>query len=49
MRQLPEYRVYLTGPLHMRLFGCIGCLVVIFVVGGMIGVLLFGWKFLLGQ
>lgn len=46
--QLPEYRVYINGPPHMRAFGCVGCLVAIFVLGGIIGVLLFGWKTLLG-
>jgi hypothetical protein len=48
MNQLPQYRVYFTGPPHMRLFGCAGCLFAIFAGGGIIGLLLLGWKFLLG-
>ncbi|MGB8366505.1 MAG: hypothetical protein ACLQUZ_12290 [Rhizomicrobium sp.] len=48
MGQFPEYRVYFNGPPYMRMFGCMGCLLAIFVAGGMVGVLLFGWKYLLG-
>jgi hypothetical protein len=43
----PQYRVYFNGP-RLRGFGCIGCLLVIFVLGGILGILLAGWKFLLG-
>jgi hypothetical protein len=32
-----------------RSMGCVGCLVALFVVGGIMGVLLFGWKTLLGM
>jgi len=48
MRQLPEYRVYINGPPLMRMFGCAGCLAAIFAGGGVIGLLLMGWRFLLG-
>ena len=46
--QLPRTRVYFTPPSFLRGFGCAGCLAVIFVIGGILGVLLFGWKTLLG-
>jgi hypothetical protein len=49
MAQLPEYRVYLNGPPLMRMFGCAGCLAAIFVGGGALGLLVFGWKMLLGM
>ena len=51
MSQLPdpEYRVYFTPPPAFRAFGCAGCLIAMFVVGGIVGVLLFGWKTLLGM
>jgi hypothetical protein len=48
MAQLPEYRVYFNGPPLMRMFGCVGCLAAIFFAGGMAGLLLMGWKYLLG-
>jgi|HubBroStandDraft_6_1064221.scaffolds.fasta_scaffold79326_1 hypothetical protein len=48
MPQLPEYRVIFNPPPRFRAFGCAGCLIAIFVVGGIVGVLLFGWKTLLG-
>jgi hypothetical protein len=44
----PHTRIYFTPPRFMRGFGCAGCLLAIFVLGGIIGVLLFGWKTLLG-
>jgi hypothetical protein len=47
-QQLPEYRVIFNPPPRVRALGCAGCLAVIFVVGGIVGVLLFGWKTLLG-
>ncbi len=46
--QLPNYRVYFTPPPLLRGFGCLGCLLALFVLGGIVGVLLFGWKTLLG-
>ena len=49
MSQLPEYRVYFNPPPRLHAFGCAGCLIAIFVVGGIVGVLLFGWKTLLGM
>jgi hypothetical protein len=46
----PVYRVVYDGRSpRLRLFGCLGCLSVIFVLGGIMGVLLFGWKTLLGM
>lgn len=49
-QQLPEYRVYFNpGPRRLRGWGCVGCLFAIFVLGGIVGVLLFGWKTLLGM
>ena len=44
----PHTRVYFTPPPFLRGFGCAGCLLGIFVIGGIIGVLLFGWRTLLG-
>jgi hypothetical protein len=44
----PEYRVYFNPGPRLRGFGCVGCLLVIFVIGGILGILLFGWKTLLG-
>ena len=49
MTQLdPHTRVYFTPPPFLRGFGCAGCLIAIFVLGGIVGVLLFGRKTLLG-
>lgn len=45
--QLPEYRIYVNRG-RLRGFGCVGCLLAIFVIGGVLGILLFGWKTLLG-
>ena len=45
----PDVRVYFTPPPAFRAFGCAGCLIALFVVGGIMGVLLFGWKTLLGM
>ena len=45
----PRIRVYFNPPPVFRTFGCMGCLIAVFVVGGIIGVLLFGWKTLLGM
>jgi hypothetical protein len=49
MPEVPEYRVYFNPPPRLRTFGCAGCLIAIFVAGGVVGVLLFGWKTLLGM
>ena len=45
----PQIRVYFNPPPVFRTFGCLGCLLALFVVGGIVGVLLFGWKTLLGM
>lgn len=49
LRPDPQVRIYFNPPPVFRTFGCLGCLVALFVVGGIIGVLLFGWKTLLGM
>ncbi len=46
---LPQLRVYFNPPPQFKAMGCVGCLVMLFVVGGIVGVLLFGWKTLLGM
>lgn len=43
-----DVRVYFNPPPRFRAFGCAGCMVVLFVLGGILGVLLIGWKALLG-
>ncbi len=48
MSNLPQFNVTVTASPRLKLIGCAGCLVAIFVVGGFMGVLLFGWKTLLG-
>lgn len=48
MSQFPQYNVTVRASPQLKLMGCAGCLVGLFVVGGIIGVLLFGWKMLLG-
>lgn len=44
-----QFRVFFTPPPAFRALGCAGCLVALFVAGGIVGVLLFGWKTLLGM
>lgn len=44
----PQFRVYVRTPGPLRFVGCAGCLVALFVLGGLAGVLLLGWKALLG-
>ena len=46
---LPEYRVYFNPRPPLRGIGCAGCLLGLFVLGGIVGILLFGWKSLLGM
>jgi hypothetical protein len=48
-------RIYLNAPPLLRAVGCTGCslgclgaALAVFVIGGVIGVLLFGWKTLIG-
>jgi hypothetical protein len=50
MSEPPQFRIvsFNASP-PLRIAGCLGCLFVIFVMGGIIGVLLFGWKTLLGM
>jgi hypothetical protein len=48
MKDLREYRVYFNPFPRFRLVGCMGCLMALFILGGIVGVLLFGWKTLLG-
>ena len=47
MNEIRQYRVYFHRPMLGGL-GCVGCLFALFVAGGVLGVLLFGWKTLLG-
>ena len=44
----PNIRVYFNPPRIVRGFGCVGCLLAIFVIGGIVGLLWSGWKALLG-
>ena len=44
----PNVRIYFNPPPAFRAMGCIGCLTALFIVGGIVGVLLFGWQKLLG-
>jgi hypothetical protein len=48
-------RIYLNAPPFLRTLGCGGCglgcmgiLLAVFLAGGLFGILLFGWKTLLG-
>ena len=50
----PQTRIYITPPPLLRAFGCGGCglgclvfLAIVFLLGGLFGVLLFGWKTIL--
>lgn len=45
----PEVRVFFRPPRAFGAMGCAGCLMALFVAGGIVGVLLFGWKTLLGM
>jgi hypothetical protein len=47
MSDLREYRVIVHRQ-PFRLFGCVGCLVSLFVLGGIVGLLWLGWRSLLG-
>jgi hypothetical protein len=47
MNDIREYRVTFSER-PFRLFGCIGCLVTLFVIGGIVGLLWQGWRSLLG-
>lgn len=49
MSQIPQFRVTINAPPSLRIAGCAGCLLMLFVLGGIVGVLLFGWKTLLGM
>ncbi len=48
-------RIYLNAPPILRAIGCSGCglgcaglLLIVFLLGGLFGILLFGWRTLLG-
>jgi len=47
MNEIREYRVTFHRR-SFRLFGCAGCLVMLFVAGGIVGLLWLGWRSLLG-
>ena len=51
----PQTLIYLNAPPFIRALGCGGCglgcailFFVVFVFGGLVGVLVFGWRTLLG-
>jgi hypothetical protein len=53
---LPPPRLYFTPPPFLRLIGCSGCglgclaaLLLVFLLGGVFGWFLFGWKILFGS
>ena len=48
-------RIYINAPPFLRALGCSGCglgcfvfLLIVFILGGIFGVLLFGWRTLIG-
>ena len=49
MSQPPQFRIVSFNAPQLRIAGCLGCLFVIFVMGGIAGLLLSGWKALLGM
>ena len=49
MSQIPQFNVIVRASPQLKLVGCAGCLVAIFALGGIVGLLLFGWKTLLGM
>ena len=44
----PDVRIYFNPPRGFRGCGWLGCAGAVFVIGGILGVLLFGWEKLLG-
>lgn len=50
MSQPPQFRIvsFNASP-SLRIAGCLGCVFVVFFLGGIIGLLAFGWKTLLGM
>jgi hypothetical protein len=51
----PQTRIYINAPPFLRALGCGGCglgclgmLLLVFLLGGLFGILVFGWKTLLG-
>ena len=47
MNDIREYRVTFNRQ-PFRFFGCVGCLITIFVIGGIVGLLWQGWRVLFG-
>ncbi|MEY4879057.1 MAG: hypothetical protein RJB62_526 [Pseudomonadota bacterium] len=47
MNDIHEYRI-IPNRRPFRIFGCLGCLLTVFVLGGIFGLLALGWKALLG-
>ena len=43
----PRVRVFFNPRPMLRGFGCFGCLIALFIVGGIVGLLVLGWKALL--
>lgn len=51
----PQTRIYINAPPFLRALGCGGCglgcfgiLALVFLFGGLFGILVFGWRTLLG-
>ncbi len=49
MSQHRQFNVAVNVSPQLKLVGCAGCLLSVFVAGGIVGVLIFGWKTLLGM
>ncbi len=49
MSQRPQFNVVVNVSPQLKILGCAGCLLSIFIMGGIVGVLVFGWKTLLGM
>jgi hypothetical protein len=49
LSEVRQYRVYFSRPPIFGGLGCVGCLFILFIMGGILGVLVFGWRQLLGM
>jgi len=49
MNQFPRFNMTVRASPRLKLLGCFGGLIAIFVAGGILGLLVFGWKTLLGM
>jgi len=48
MSDIRHYRIVPNQRAPFKFFGCLGCLITIFVIGGILGLLWQGWSFILG-